>query len=134
MTNPTMAVSCSGSVHDTEVHDTEVQPCILLACIHIHTCILLYITDPDVITSFARALRDRVKKGLTPLNGHERDWNGCQPASSSASETYVYTKFTSRAAISGCKRGREECRLAKLGKALAPQNRSTKTSSHYKPK
>ena len=111
-----MAVSCSGSVHDTEVHDTEVQPCILLACIHIHTCILLYITDPDVITSFARALRGRVKKGLTPLKGYEREWNGCLPVSSSASETYVYTKFTSRAAILGCKRGREECRLAKLGK------------------
>ena len=116
-----MAVSCSGSVHDTEVDDPEVQPCILLACINIHTCILLYITDPVVITSFARALQNREQKGLTPLRTH-REWNGCLPAQSGTGETNVYTKFTSRAAILGCSRGREECRLAKLGKALCDCN------------
>lgn len=34
----------------------------------------------------------------------------------------MYTSFTGRAAIFGCSRGREECRLAKLGKALCDCN------------
>lgn len=116
-----MAVSSSSSVHNTEVHDPKVQVCILLACIPIHACILLYMTEPVVKTSFIRALVSRADRGLTPRIA-VREWDGCLAPASGSEETHVYSKFTSLPQILGCSRRSEDCRLAKLGKALCDCN------------